>query len=149
MKVSDLILIEFMNKGCDNVMPKYFRKEDIAYAISFQKDVVLKGGVIVTGVTEPEVVLTKEQAQGLESTLAVLTRAKIIQNHCCKWDKGILATIDTDTLCRAIYQGYTVEKTPEEELAELYNNDNMDEVRKRAIESTLRILKITVPGVNA
>lgn len=116
--------------------------------------------------------LTKEQAKALEYAFENLgyTRtskgnAQIVMAHVAyyntitnkstNWGGSVKSfnNLSLDTLIRALYIGYEIEKTPEEQLAEHYRKISTSNQEYNAgicngIRKTLQILGITIEGVN-
>ena len=68
------------------------------------------------------VVLTKAQAEALERAKEVSSHATIVKDHImAKWSSDVLLPLndlDNDTLIRALYCGYNVEKSLAERIRE-------------------------------
>lgn len=112
-----------------------------------------------------KVKLTKEQAASLEDASKHHDNVKIIRIHMDvpvmkAWYKGSahLNELSLDTLIRALYIGYEVEKTEDEILLEHYESCTLlcglncagyEQSSFRAgMETALNIIGKTVPGIN-
>lgn len=104
--------------------------------------------------------LSTEQAAALESVKNVHDNESIVTFH---FEKSELWTgewiplneLSIDTLCRALYVGYTTQKTPEELIKEKYDEAvkfrNSSEVASTVaitIEEVLEIFNIRIDGIN-
>lgn len=108
-----------------------------------------------------KVVLTQEQAKLLKDYTDMWTDEKIIEslihakeNGATDEEEKVLIQLSTDTLIRALYIGYEVEQTPEEQLLQYYKvqkNSVSDEQERTevAIVRVLEFLEIKVKGINA
>lgn len=106
--------------------------------------------------------LTAEQAKAVEVAMERLSKESIISAHVRfsdKWDRHDHVTslngMPLDTLVRALYIGYEVEKTEDELLLEAFNrgikHDDRPETRsafRAGIKEALEILDISVSGIN-
>lgn len=105
-----------------------------------------------------KVVITKEQAEELINLGDWSNREilKIHSNDNYGWDKYKgLNGMDFDTLARALYNGYEVKLTKEEELAAYYKEQTETEDEEKecemiayGIRKTLEILKIEIEGIS-
>lgn len=105
-----------------------------------------------------KVIVTKEVAKGIEHLRSVgKTNGEIVKviaeygNFWCSSKCSELNETPLDTVIKALYIGYEVEKTPEEKVAVYY-----EELRREyehdamaAVHSTLNLLGIKIEGVNA
>ncbi|MCM3763481.1 hypothetical protein [Neobacillus niacini] len=110
-----------------------------------------------------KVMLSKEEAQALESALEISggVPSNVVQWHSqdlWEGERSVLNDLDIDTVCRALYVGYEVEPGPEEKLlkhfqdqgvfkkkypATEYHSGHMDGIRL-----TLDLLNIQIKGIN-
>lgn len=119
-----------------------------------------------------KVKLTKEQAKFLKDYTDMWTDEKIIEslihakeNSATNEEEEVLIKLSTDTLIRALYIGYEVEQTVEEQLLQLVkeNKESHDNAIKlddrdesmwasgklKGIKETLDIIGMKVKGINA
>jgi hypothetical protein len=109
-----------------------------------------------------KVLLTKEQAEALESALAVDggKREQVVEWHLQDLWSGkreALNGMPLDTIIRALYVGYELDKSPEEKLIayiqELHEQAVKEEIVASAkilgVMKTLEILNIDLKGMNA
>jgi hypothetical protein len=105
-----------------------------------------------------KVLLTKEQAEALESSLDLqgCKKADVVEWHATNlWDgkRKALNQFPLDTLIRALYVGYELEMSPEEKVREFFEAVNGGEfsynagIRKGIIQ-TLELLGKKIKGVN-
>lgn len=105
--------------------------------------------------------ITKAQAKVIDKIVKEGCEESIVKNRIARPVKWVttftepLASLDLDTLIRALYSGYEIESTPEEKLLELWNhydpeksNDDGDRGVRLGIRETLAIYNIKVPEVN-
>lgn len=103
-----------------------------------------------------KVVIKKDQAEDIEELLRIKSKELIVKQHLNgpgNWiaDYDSLNWMVTDTLIKALYIGYEVEKTPEEKLVEYYKelkfNASSADIAF-GITETLKILGLKVEGIN-
>lgn len=117
-------------------------------------------------VVSDKVKLTKKQADAIEKLLSMTYYKKdIIVDHHAKddkrWDDEIesLNGLPLDTLIRALYIGYEVEQTVEEQLLEYYEKANRNKLNtdineqlwsgaRMGMEKALNIIGMKVKGIN-
>jgi hypothetical protein len=97
-----------------------------------------------------KVLLTKEQAEALESALEINggDRAGVSQWHAQNIWTGKqepLGDLDLETVNVALYVGYEIEKGPAEKVYDYYLN-NIE--RGPVIENVLNLLNIKIKGIN-
>jgi hypothetical protein len=115
----------------------------------------------LTSFERPE--LTKEQDVALQHALQGMAAHDVVRVHILNVENGeawskerkALDELSIDKLNRAIYVGYTVQKTPEDKVRDWYfrikeatNGDDLHQVKLNAIECTLNTLGLKIKGVN-
>jgi hypothetical protein len=109
-----------------------------------------------------KVILTKEQAEALESAKSIQIEEGYDLSNIVAWkvndlfshDEEALNQLELDTLIKALYVGYEVEKSPEEKVRDYYhsiietNTTPIMNIKIATIEKTLDLLGIKIKGVN-
>lgn len=101
--------------------------------------------------------LPKEVAEAIEKYLEEFSKEALLRNFCdpkficwaprCK----ALSRIDLDKLMVALVNGYEVELSPEDKVAEYYESlfgANQFDKKEFVLVKTLNLLGIKIPGVN-
>lgn len=109
-----------------------------------------------------KVVLTQAQDMFIRQSLVNNDKDEIVSDHAqAAWEKDCpLNDLSLDTLIRALYIGYTIEQTVEEQLLELYeeaynhaktSHETQDwwSGRMDGISTSLNIIGMKVKGINA
>lgn len=99
-----------------------------------------------------KVKLTKEQAEKIEKLLDYHTRDRIVNDFVTAENRS-KEGLTLDVLIKALYIGYEVDQTPEEQLVDFFNEQiNTDGYNQMATEAAivkvLDILNIKVKGIN-
>jgi hypothetical protein len=97
-----------------------------------------------------KVKLTKKQAEALE-TVNHISKAEVIELHIENpdgWAHECMNGMNLDTLIRALYIGYEIEQTPEEQLLECYKNYKDNPGVRHGVKMTLNTLNIKIKGIN-
>jgi hypothetical protein len=99
-----------------------------------------------------KVMLTKTEAEALESALEVNggDKANVVHWHAQDlWDskRAPLNNLDLDTICRALYVGFEIEASPEDNAREFYN-EVVVHGYGYIIRHTLNLLNIKISGIN-
>jgi hypothetical protein len=100
-----------------------------------------------------KVLLTKEQAEALESAFEICggSKANVVDSHITEiWDgkQAELNKVDLNTLCTALYVGYEVEPGPEDRVLEIYNSHPTSGYTRKVISEVLDAYDIKVKGIN-
>jgi hypothetical protein len=99
-----------------------------------------------------KVMLSKEEAKALESALEVNggDKANVVHWHARElWsnEREVLNDLDLDTVCRALYEGYEIEPSPEEKIKTYYDATPKG-YTTAVIEDVLNLLNIQIQGIN-
>jgi hypothetical protein len=100
-----------------------------------------------------KVILSKDEVIALESALEVSggDKANVVQWHVADlWDgkRAPLNDLDIDTVCKALYAGYEIEASPEEQLLKMYKFYRDNGFAREIIEEVLATLNVKVQGIN-
>jgi hypothetical protein len=97
-----------------------------------------------------KVMISKDEAVALESALEVNggDKANVVHWHAQDlWDgkRAPLNDLDLDTVCTALYVGFEIEASPEENVLAYYITNSLN---ASVIEDVLDLLNIEIKGIN-
>lgn len=105
-----------------------------------------------------KVKLTQEQKERIDILKSLeTTNADMVRNHTEGWNSPnnkCLNEITLDSFIRALYIGYTIEKTPEEKVFDYYSSYYVETITPYnrglmdGIRNTLSYLNIDIKGIN-
>jgi hypothetical protein len=101
-----------------------------------------------------KVMISKEEAEALESALEVNggDKSSVVHWHAQNLFDGKrkpLNDLDLDTLCRALYVGYELEPSPEEQVLKIYKFYRDNGFAREVIEEVLAALNVEIKGIIA
>jgi hypothetical protein len=100
-----------------------------------------------------KVELNQAEVDALVSALEVCggDKASVIHWHAQNLFDGKrkpLNDLDLDTICRALYVGYELEPSPEEQVLKIYNFYRDNGFAREVIEEVLAALKVEIKQIN-